>query len=77
MTEIAVVENLGELLRSARRAKGMSQEAVAYRAGVEQTDVSKFERGVERPSVERARRLATALDLEEDHFLSKRPENRR
>jgi transcriptional regulator with XRE-family HTH domain len=64
-----VVENIGELVKAARKQRGLSQEALAYRVGVEQTDISKIERGRDRPREEKARKLALALGLPEDNFL--------
>jgi ribosome-binding protein aMBF1 (putative translation factor) len=66
-----VVGNVGELIRAARKAKGLSQEALAYRVGLEQTDISKFERGKEKPNEARARKIAEALGLDEgDLFVT-------
>ena len=64
-----VVDNIGELVKSVRKERGLSQEALAYRVGLEQTDISKIERGRDRPTVERARRIAVALGLSEHEFL--------
>lgn len=69
MTE-RVVENVGALIRNARKERGLSQEALAYKAGVEQTDISKFERGKEVPSAGRARKIAEALGLEGKAYLA-------
>lgn len=66
-----VKDDIGQLLREARKDRKLSQEAVAYRAGLEQSDVSKIERGLRRPSIESARKLATAVGLDESAFLFK------
>lgn len=64
-----VIDDIGQRIRSIRKQRGLSQEKVAYAAGLEQTQLSKIERGVVRPSVAVARRLALALDLPENAFL--------
>jgi len=50
-----------EILRAARRRAGISQRRLALRAGTSQDAISRIERGAETPSVERLRRLLSAL----------------
>ena len=53
-----------ELLRAHRHAAGLSQEALAERAGLSTRGLSDLERGVNRaPQAETVARLAAALDL--------------
>jgi len=59
-------DDLGDFVRARRQELGLTQEDVAYSAKLEQTVVSKIERGVYRPSHERARRIALALRLHEN-----------
>jgi DNA-binding XRE family transcriptional regulator len=47
----------------------MTQEDVAYKLQIEQTVLSKIERGVKKPSLELAQRLAIVLGLP-DNALS-------
>ena len=61
--------DLGEVARSRRRELGMTQEDVAYKLQIEQTVLSKIERGVKKPSLELAQRLAIVLKLP-DNALS-------
>lgn len=65
-----VVENIGEIVKGARKRKGLSQEALAYRVGLEQTDISKIERGKDRPSEARTIKIAEALGLNPGDLLS-------
>lgn len=57
-------------MRDARLAAGLSQRALAERAGTSQPAVARYERGVATPSLETLQRLMTAcgrrlrLDLE-------------
>lgn len=47
---------------SARAEKGISQKQLAKLSGIDQSDISKIERGIANPSVETLERLAKALD---------------
>lgn len=40
----AVLLNIGELIREAHKRRGLSQEALAYKRGFEQTAIFKIER---------------------------------
>jgi transcriptional regulator with XRE-family HTH domain len=57
--------SFGALLRCARLAAGLSQEALAARAGLSAVAISNLERGVSRkPYLETVRLLSTALGLD-------------
>ncbi len=45
----------------ARRIAGLSQKALSERSGIDQSDISKIERGVANPSVATLERIARAL----------------
>ena len=49
-----------ELLLRARRASGLSQQALAHKAGVAQSVLSAYERGRRQPSVSAATRILEA-----------------
>ena len=51
----------GTLLRNARLAAGLSQEALAFEAGIDRTYVSMLERGVRVPTVATLLLLAPPL----------------
>ncbi len=51
----------GELLRDARRREGLSQRRLALRAGTSQDAISRIERGVESPTIDRLARLLNVL----------------
>jgi uncharacterized protein len=53
--------DVAELLRFAREAAGMSQAALAARAGTSQPAVSRYESGASSPSVETLDRLLAAM----------------
>jgi uncharacterized protein len=60
------MDRAGKLLREARRRAGLTQLALAERAGLAQSVISAYERGHREPSVETLRRLiaAAGFDLE-------------
>lgn len=59
-------------LRAARQAKGVSQEELAHRAGLDRTYISSLERSVYNASIDVVDRLAKALQIEASDLL-KRP----
>lgn len=61
--------NIGARLRELRKARGLSQEAVADRLGTKQTYVSRWERGDVRPTYEYLVRLADIYDTSLDHIV--------
>ena len=56
-------------LRRLRHAKGISQEDLAYEAGVNRTYLSKLEKGASYPGLEIIAKLATVLEVEPAELL--------
>jgi transcriptional regulator with XRE-family HTH domain len=54
---------LGQAIRDARTAKGISQEALALNSGVDRSYVGRIERGDNNAALLTLARLAKALDL--------------
>jgi transcriptional regulator with XRE-family HTH domain len=54
---------LGAAIKAERSALGISQEELAYRAGLHRTYVSDLERGARNPSLASVEKLARALEL--------------
>ena len=54
-------QNLGKMLRDIRRTQGLSQRSLAIRAGTSQDAISRIERGVEAPTLERFEQLLLAM----------------
>jgi transcriptional regulator with XRE-family HTH domain len=58
----AVSELFGTRLRELRQAAGLTQQALAERAGLPHTHISAMERGIKLPNLLTLLRLAVALD---------------
>ena len=58
-----VPEIFGEVLRRHRTACGVTQEELAFRAGVDRTFIYRLERGVRQPSITTLIGVALALDI--------------
>ncbi|KAA1183887.1 helix-turn-helix transcriptional regulator [Rhizobium tropici] len=63
-------------LKAARRAKGLSQEELAHRAGLDRTYISSLERSLYNASIDVVDRLASALETEASDLLKRRPEKK-
>ena len=55
-----------------RRAKGLSQEALALEAGLHRTFIAHVERGVRNPALDNVERIALALGVEAFEMLMPR-----
>lgn len=55
---------LGENIRSLREARGVSQEELAFEAGLDRTYVGGVERGERNPTILSSLKIAKALDVE-------------
>ena len=66
---MSVCKRVGQNLRRAREALGISQEDLADRAGLHRTYVSGVERGVRNPTVTVLEKLAKALKVKSSTLL--------
>lgn len=57
------MSGFGSVLRRLRRGSGLSQEALAHRAGLSQDAISLLERGRREPRMTTLRMLAEAMNL--------------
>ena len=62
---------LGEELRSAREAAGLTQEQLAERAGVHRTYVSMLERDQKSPTVQVLFRICEAMGIRASKLLTR------
>jgi transcriptional regulator with XRE-family HTH domain len=67
----------GEILRAERKAKGLSQEALALEAGVERNYISLIELGRNSPSLRVVFRLCEVLEMPPSALLEKVEAQRR
>ena len=63
-------KRLGLNVRRHREAKGLSQEAFAYEAGIHRTYVSDIERGARNPTILVVDKLAKALGVPAGELLA-------
>ncbi len=63
LASMTLAARLGENVRKAREAKGLSQEAFAEVSGLHRTYLSGIERGSRNPTVQVVERLAKALGV--------------
>lgn len=61
---------IGQYLAETRAERGLSQEALANRAGLQRQLINYFETGARIPSIGKLLRIARALDLPLERFLS-------
>jgi transcriptional regulator with XRE-family HTH domain len=65
----------GRRLRELRKARGLSQEELAHRAGLHYTYLGGVERGERNPALKNITALAGALDISLAEFFSPFVEN--
>jgi len=58
-----IEEQFGEKVRQLRQARGLSQEELAFKAGVHRTYLGGIERGERNPSLKNIAAIAKALDV--------------
>lgn len=59
----ASAAQIGEVIRTYRVRKGLSQEVLSGLAGLDRTHYSKIERGLRSPTIDTFFRIAQALDI--------------
>jgi transcriptional regulator with XRE-family HTH domain len=67
--ETDLAKTIGDALRAARHAKGLTQEDAAERTGISLEFFSRIERGATLPSVPTLKRLAVSLHVSADVLL--------
>ncbi|MCL6596983.1 MAG: helix-turn-helix domain-containing protein [Firmicutes bacterium] len=69
MDRDSLSQSVGIVLREARVKAGLSQEALADRAGVDRTFVGRIENGKQSPTLDTLARMAQALGLRPSEVL--------
>ncbi|MBT5330170.1 MAG: helix-turn-helix transcriptional regulator [Porticoccaceae bacterium] len=62
--------SLGPVLRAQRKEKGLSQEELAHRVGLDRTYISLLERGLRQPTLGTIVKLSTALEIQPEDFVA-------
>ncbi len=62
-------DGFAQRLRELRRQRDLSQTELGERVGVHYTHISRYERGISRPSADTLKRLADVLDVSGDYLL--------
>ena len=76
---MSIREDFARNLRRVRHAKSLSQEALAYEAGIDRTYISALERGVYSATIDMVAKIASVLDVEAAELLQRpsRPSRRK
>ena len=64
------LKRLGEAVRATRKARGMSQEALADAAGIDRSHMGKIERGERNVSLLNITRIANAMGCKPSDLLA-------
>ncbi|OGK38786.1 transcriptional regulator [Candidatus Roizmanbacteria bacterium RIFCSPHIGHO2_12_FULL_42_10] len=67
---VDIKHKFGEKMRQIRKQKKISQEELAFRAGLHRTYISDVERGFRNISIENIEKLAKALNVNIDKLIS-------
>jgi transcriptional regulator with XRE-family HTH domain len=59
----SIIDNFGRRVRELRLARGLSQEELAFKAGVHRTYLGSIERGERNPALKNIVAIAAALDV--------------
>ncbi len=66
-------ESFGQRLRRLRKNKGLTQAELAYRVGMHELSISRYELDKRQPQVEEVRKLAEALGVPQSELLEGSP----
>ncbi|WP_249928305.1 helix-turn-helix domain-containing protein [Niallia circulans] len=69
MKEIKAIM-IGNVLKLIRKDRGLSQEEIAGRTGLDRTYISMLERNIKQPSITTIFLLAEALDIKPSEFVA-------
>lgn len=67
---VDIKKQFGEKIRQVRNSKKISQEELAFKAGLHRTYISDIERGARNVSLENIEKIAKALDITPEKLLS-------
>ncbi|WP_066837191.1 helix-turn-helix domain-containing protein [Rufibacter ruber] len=61
----------GEVMRELRKGKGLSQEELAFRCGLDRTYISLLERGLRVPTIVTLFKVSEALGIRPEEFVAR------
>lgn len=64
-----MAQTLGDRIKDARKAAGLTQKELADKINVGNTTISNWEKGVSRPDADQIQVLCWALDVQPNYFL--------
>lgn len=64
--------SFGEILKSCRQDRNLSQTALAEKTGLQPSGISHFEANSRKPSFDNLRKLADALEVTTDYLLDRK-----
>lgn len=67
--EKTILDEIGQRIARARKAKSMSQEQLAAETGLDRVAIGYIEQGRRRPTVTTVIRLANGLELKLEHLF--------
>lgn len=71
MADNELISDFGPFIRSSRKQQGRSQEDVAWSAQIDQSDLSKYERGIIIPRPQVVKRIAAALGIDPESLFTR------
>ena len=69
-----MAQSLGEKIKIARKAAGLTQRELADKIKVGNTTISNWEKGVSKPDPDQISSMCWALDVQPNFFLGKSPQ---
>ncbi|KAA3435932.1 helix-turn-helix domain-containing protein [Rufibacter hautae] len=61
----------GAVMQELRKGKGLSQEELAFRSGLDRTYISLLERGLRVPTIATLFKVSAALDIRPEEFIAR------
>lgn len=62
--------SMGRVLRAQRTQRGLSQEELAHRVGLDRTYISLLERGLRQPTLSTIVKISSALEIQPEDFVA-------
>lgn len=70
MTKSDIHKTIARNIARIRKEKGITQEALAYQAGLNRAYIGYIERGERKPTIETLEKIAKALKCSVEHLVS-------